>query len=101
MTYAREFAVPRFCLDRRLGFVMTVPMNACRSGVLAPVNFSLLFQDIRLDAGTTELALSCMVALLDYRGGPACLERRMAEILSAFGQERTIMDFGRGRFVRL
>jgi hypothetical protein len=35
---------------------MTVPMNACRSGVLAPVNFPLLFQDIRLDAGTTELA---------------------------------------------
>src|ERR1017187_7057958 len=39
MTYAREFAVPRVCLDRRLGFVMTVPRNACRSGVLAPVNF--------------------------------------------------------------
>jgi hypothetical protein len=72
------------------------------SGVwgLGACQFPLLFQDIRLDAGTTELALPCMVALLDYRGGPAYLERRMAEILSAFGQERTKVDFGRGRFVR-
>jgi hypothetical protein len=62
------------------------PMNACRSGGSALVSFPLLFQDIRLDAGTTELALFCMAALLDYRGGPACLERRMAEILSAFGR---------------
>src|ERR1017187_7088301 len=98
MTYAREICgaqgLPRtgiwFCedgADECLGF-----------GGLAPVSFPL-FQSIRLGAGSSELALSCMAALLDYRGGPACLERRKAEILSAFGQERTKVDFGRGRFV--
>jgi hypothetical protein len=32
-----------------------------------------LFQGIHLGAGSSELALSCMVALLGYRGGLACL----------------------------
>jgi len=27
VAYARKFAVPRVCLDRRLNFVMIVPMN--------------------------------------------------------------------------
>jgi hypothetical protein len=85
MRYAREFAVPRVCLDRRMDWSIIFPMNACRSGGSAPVSFPL-FQSIRLGAGSSELALSCMAALLDYRGGPACLERRMAEILSAFGR---------------
>ena len=99
MTYCGEIAVPRVCLDRGLGFARMVPMNVWGLGGLAPVSFPL-FQSIRLGAGSSELALSCMAALLDYRGGPACLERRMAEILSAFGQERTKVDFGWGRFVR-
>src|ERR1017187_6752957 len=94
-----KFAVPRVCLDRRLGFVMTAPMNVWGLGAWRLLLFHL-FQSIRLGAGSSELALSCMAALLDYRGGPACLERRKAEILSAFGQERTKVDFGRGRFVR-
>ena len=66
MTYAREYAVPRVCLDRRMDWSIIFPMNACRSGGSALVSFPL-FQGIRLDAGTTELALSCMVALLGYR----------------------------------
>src|SRR5664279_4924458 len=44
----------------------------CRNGGLAPVSFPL-FQGIHLGAGSSELALSCMVALLVYGGGLACL----------------------------
>ena len=99
MTYCGEITVPRVCLERGLGFARMVPMNVWGLGAWRLLVFHL-FQSIRLGAGSSELALSCMAALLDYRGGPACLERRKAEILSAFGQERTKVDFGRGRFVR-
>src|SRR5664279_5670586 len=46
----------------------------CRSGGLAPVSFPL-FQGIRLGADSSELALSCMVALLGYRGDQLALAR--------------------------
>jgi len=37
-----------------------------------------------------------MVALLGYRGGPACLEPQGAQIVSAFGEQRSLLDFGAG-----
>ena len=49
----------------------------CRNGGLAPVSFPL-FQAFRLGAGRSVLAMSCMVALLGYRGGPACLDTGIA-----------------------
>src|SRR5471030_2075369 len=65
----------------------------CRNGGLAPVSFPL-FQGIRLGADSSELALSCMVVLLGYRGGRACLAHPGgAEIESAIGEKRTLMDF--------
>src|SRR5665213_3074346 len=44
----------------------------CRNGGLASVSFPL-FQGVRLTVGGSELASYSMVALLGYRGGPACL----------------------------
>src|SRR3954469_20747620 len=61
--------IDQTCLGRRGGF--------------APISFPL-FQGIRLSAGSSEFALSCMVVLLGYRGGRACLPCRNA-LMSAFG----------------
>jgi hypothetical protein len=66
----------------------------CRSGGLAPISFPL-FQGIRPAAGSKKLALSCMVVLL-------WLQRRTTlpsvpegfEIVSAFGEQRPLLDFG-------
>src|SRR5665811_1885705 len=61
----------------------------CRSGGLAPVSFPL-FQGIRLGAGRSKLVLSCMVALLGYRGGPACLGTLGVGILFVIGPTASI-----------
>jgi hypothetical protein len=47
-------------------------------GRVGPISFPL-FQGIRLSVGRSELALSCMVVLLGYRGGRDCRAcRRMS-----------------------
>src|ERR1022692_4094092 len=49
-------------------FVRIAQTCFCRNGGLAPVSFPL-FQGVRLGAGSSELALSCMVVLLGYTEG--------------------------------
>jgi hypothetical protein len=56
----------------------------CRSGGLVPVSFPLL-QGRCSGAGSSELALFCVVALLGWSGGRACAGCRMADILSVIG----------------
>jgi 5-methylcytosine-specific restriction endonuclease McrA len=66
-------------------FVRIAQTCFCRNAGLAPVSFPL-FHGIRLGTGSSELALSCMVVLLGYRGGRACLAvPRGAEIVSLSG----------------
>src|SRR5450759_1293819 len=69
---------------QRLTTVRIAQTCFCRSGGFAPVSFPL-FQGIRLGVGSSKFAISCMVALLGYRGGLACLGMLGAEILSPIG----------------